>query len=121
MNQQESEPFEWYISEGFTTESSPVAERAVQLGPFDTESECRSMLESVQHIPRFSRIPLAVHRRRRRRDRRIKVELQVHLRRSATDENPRCAHTVDISKSGARLAGLTEAMRLGEVLDIRCG
>jgi serine phosphatase RsbU (regulator of sigma subunit) len=28
---------------------------------------------------------------------------------------------VDISKLGARLAGLTEAMRLGEVLDIRCG
>jgi hypothetical protein len=51
MNHQESEPFEWYIFEGFATESSPVAERAVRLGPFATESECHTTLESIRHIP----------------------------------------------------------------------
>ena len=121
MNHQESEPFEWYIFEGFAIESSPVAERAVRLGPFATESECHTTLESIRHIPRFSRNSLAVHKRRRRRGKRIKVELPVYLRRSATDEKPRCAHTVDISKSGARLAGFTDSMKLGEVLHIRCG
>jgi len=121
MNHQESVPFEWYILEGSTTGTSPAAERAVRLGPFATENECRSILESIQHVPRFSRSPLAVHKRRRRRDKRIKINLPVYLRRSASEENPRCAHTVDISRSGARLAGLAEVMKLGEVLDIRCG
>jgi hypothetical protein len=121
MKHQEPEPYEWYIIEGFTLESSPAAERPMRLGPFATENECRSLLESIQHIPRFSRNPLAVQKRRRRRDRRIKVELSVYFRRPTTDEEPRCVHTVDISKSGARLAGFTEPMKLGEVLDIRCG
>ena len=120
MNQRESEPFEWYIFEGFATESSPVAERAVRLGPFATESECRSMMEGIQHIPRFSRNSLAVHKRRKRRGKRIKVALPVYLRRSTIDEKFRCARTVDISKSGARLAGVMEPTRLGEVVEIRC-
>ena len=68
INHQEPEPFEWYIFEGLTTESSPVAERAVRLGPFATESECHTMLKSIRHIPRFSRNPLTVHKRRRRRE-----------------------------------------------------
>jgi Stage II sporulation protein E (SpoIIE)/PilZ domain len=95
--------------------------RMRRLGPFATESECNSMLESIQGIPRFSSNPLAVLKRRRRRDKRIKVKLSVYFRRPATDEEPRRAHTVDVSKSGARLAGLTEPMRLGDFLDIRCG
>ncbi len=77
--------------------------------------------ETIQHIPRFSRRPLEVHKRLIRRYTRIKVQLPVYLRRSATDEEPRCVHTLDVSQSGARLAGLTEVMRLGEVLDIRGG
>jgi hypothetical protein len=121
MNPQEAEAFDWYITEALTAESPPVTDRAVRLGPFATESECNSMLESIQGIPRFSRNPLAVHKRRRRRDKRIKVKLSVYLRRPATDEEPRRAHTVDVSKSGARIAGLTEPMRLGDFLDIRCG
>jgi hypothetical protein len=120
MNHQESEPFEWYIFEGFTTESSPVVERAMRLGPFATESECHTMLKSIGHIPRFSRNPLAVHKRRRRRGKRIKVELPIYLRRSTIDEKLRCARTVDISKSGARLAGIVEPTRLGEVFEILC-
>ncbi len=121
MNPQDAEAYDWYIMEALTAESSPVADRAVRLGPFATESECNSMLESIQHIPRFSRNPLAVHKRRRRRDQRIKIKLSVYLRRPATDEEPRRAHTVDVSKSGARLAGIREPMRLGDFLDIRCG
>ena len=121
MNHQESEPVEWYIFENVAPESSVVAERALRLGPFTTGDECRSMLYSIQQIPRFSRGTLEVHKRRKRREKRIKAELPVHLRRSATGEVYQLAHTVDISTSGARLAGLTEHMELGEVLEIRCG
>jgi Stage II sporulation protein E (SpoIIE) len=121
MSLLESAPLEWYILESVTTESSPLEERAMQLGPFATEAECRSMLDDIQRMPKFNRSPLAVHKRIRRRDKRIKVELQVYVRRSGTDEKSRYMHTVDASKSGARLAGCTELMRIGEVLDIRCG
>jgi hypothetical protein len=126
MSSQESAAFEWYIlegltAEGTTTESSSFEGRAIQLGPFATENECRSMLEGIQHLPRFSRNPPGVHKRYRRRDKRIKVELQAYVRRSGTDEKSQCMYTVDASKSGARLAGCTELMRLGEVLEIRCG
>jgi Stage II sporulation protein E (SpoIIE)/PilZ domain len=121
INDQESEPFEWYLFEGFATESASAAGRAVRLGPFATENECRLLLESIQHVPRFRGTPLALQKRRRRRDRRIRAELSVYVRRSATDEKARCARTLDISKSGARLAGFTESIKLGEFLDIRCG
>jgi hypothetical protein len=121
MNHQESEPFEWYIFEGLATGSSPVAEPALRLGPFATERECHTMLKSIRRIPRFSRNALAVHKKCGRRGKRIKVELPVYFRRFMIDEKFRCARTVDISKSRARLAGVMEATRLGEVFEIRCG
>jgi hypothetical protein len=89
MSLLESAPLEWYILESVTTESSPLEERAMQLGPFATEAECRSMLDDIQRMPKFNRSPLAVHKRIRRRDKRIKVELQVYVRRSGTDEKSR--------------------------------
>lgn len=120
MNYEESGPFEWYIFDGVVAESSIFAERALRLGPFATESECRTIMGSIRHIPGFGRNPLAVHMRQRRRETRVQVELPIYFRRSE-GEDAGCAHTVDISRTGARLAGITRPMRLGEILDIRCG
>ena len=120
-NHQESEPLEWYILESVALELSVVAERTLRLGPFATDEECRSMLNSIQQIPRFSHSTLEVHKRRKRREKRIRVELPVHLRRSATGNLYQPVHTVDISRSGAHLAGLAEQMEPGEVLEIRYG
>jgi len=113
---------EWYIFESLptpATESSAEMERAVRLGPFATENECRILLKSMQQIPRFSRSALEVHKKPKRREKRTKAELPVHIRRSATDQS-QVAHTVDISYSGARLAGLAEPLNLGEIIEIEC-
>ena len=56
-----------------------------------------------------------------RKDERVRIELPVHLCRSAAGQKLQSAHTVDISSSGARLAGLEEPLELGEVLKVECG
>ena len=58
---------------------------------------------------------------RQRKDERVRIELPVHLCRSAAGQKLLSAHTVDISSSGARLAGLEEPLELGEVLKVECG
>ena len=123
MNQPMPEVCEWYIFEGLPTpssESNAEIERAVRLGPFSTESECRTLLESMQQIPRFSGSALEVHKKSKRREIRTKVKLTVHLRRSGTGQKSQFAHTVDISNSGAHLAGLKEPLSLGEIIEIDC-
>ena len=52
---------------------------------------------------------------------RVRIELPVHLCRSTSRQKVQSAHTVDISNSGARLAGLEEALQVGEVLTVECG
>jgi CheY-like chemotaxis protein len=52
---------------------------------------------------------------------RVRVELPVNLCRSVERLNLQSARTVDISNSGARLAGLEEPLELGEVLEVECG
>jgi serine phosphatase RsbU (regulator of sigma subunit) len=114
---------EWYIFEGLPTpsaESPAEIERAVRLGPFATENECRVLLESMRQMPRFSGSALEVHKKSKRREKRTKVELPVQLRRSGTGQKSQLAHTVDISNSGAHLAGLKEPLSLGEVIEIDC-
>jgi len=56
-----------------------------------------------------------------RKEERVRIELPVDLDRPARGLKLQPAHTVDISNSGARLAGLEEPLELGEVLAIECG
>ena len=123
MNHPMPEVCEWYIFEGLPTpsaESHAELARAVRLGPFATENECRILLESMQQMPRFSGSALEVHKKSKRREKRTKVELPVQLRRSGTGRKSQLAHTVDISNSGAHLAGLQEPLSLDEIIEIDC-
>lgn len=56
-----------------------------------------------------------------RKEVRVQIELPIHLCRPASGQKLQSAHTVDISYSGARLAGLEEPLALGEVLEVECG
>ena len=56
-----------------------------------------------------------------RKEERVRIELPVHLCRAAPGRKLQFAHTVDISNSGARLAGLKEPLEVGEVLKLQCG
>lgn len=55
------------------------------------------------------------------REERLRIELPVRLRRSAQGEKVQAAHTVNISNSGACLAGLEEPLDPGEDLKIEFG
>lgn len=55
-----------------------------------------------------------------RREERVRIELPVCLHRDAPGLKLQLAHTVDISNSGARLAGLEEPLETGEVLRVEC-
>ena len=56
-----------------------------------------------------------------RKEERVRIELPVHLYRSAPGLKPQSGHTVDISNSGARLAGFEEPLEVGEMFRIECG
>ncbi len=56
-----------------------------------------------------------------RKEERVRIELPVGLCRSASRGKFQTAHTVDISNSGARLAGLREPLEMGEVVKLECG
>jgi CheY-like chemotaxis protein len=56
-----------------------------------------------------------------RKEERVRIELPVRLCRAARGLKLQLAHTVDISNSGARLAGLGEPLELGEVVKLECG
>jgi CheY-like chemotaxis protein len=56
-----------------------------------------------------------------RKEERVRIELPVYLWRSDLGLKLQSAHTVDISNSGARLAGLEGLLELGEILNIECG
>ena len=58
---------------------------------------------------------------RERKEERVRIELPVRLCRAARGLKLQLAHTVDISNSGARLAGLEEPLELGEVVKLECG
>jgi hypothetical protein len=113
--------FEWYIFETLPTRSASVLEHPVRLGPFATEKECCDLLTSMKAIPRFSHSSLEVHRKSRRREKRIRLQLPVKVCRSASEEKSETAHTLDISNMGARLAGLEKSFTPGEVVEIHCG
>jgi Stage II sporulation protein E (SpoIIE) len=120
MNPTVSDDVEWYIFES-SSASVPLGERAMRLGPFTCEKECQALLESIKRIPRFSHGTLEVHKKRKRREQRLNIELPVSLCPPAMEERSQPAHTINISKSGARLTGLEKLPRPGEVLELRCG
>ena len=114
---------EWYIFESIpppATESNAEMDRAVRMGPFATENECRILLESMRQMPRFCRSALEVQKKSKGREKQTSLELPVQLRRSATGRKSQTARTLDIANSGARLAGLEEPLSLGEIIEIDC-
>jgi CheY-like chemotaxis protein len=66
-------------------------------------------------------IATALVEHNKRREERVRIQIPVQLYRFAIDARPQLAHTVDIASSGARLAGLKEQLKPGEVIQIRCG
>ena len=115
MELQPAEVFEWYIFEGLPS-SGPGAGRALRFGPFASEQECCELLASIRQIPRFHHDFLEVRKKRKRRDRRFPLELPVEL--SRTGSPGQLVRTLDVSYSGARLAGLQEPLKPGEVVEI---
>ena len=121
MNQNSPDVFEWHIFESSSPKASPIVHRVMHVGPFASEEECRALLVALKQIPSFSHANLEAHKRHRQRHRRVKIKLPVQVWRPTAPERVWSTHTVDINNSGARLSGMAEHAKLGEVLDIRCG
>jgi Stage II sporulation protein E (SpoIIE) len=121
MSQNPSDVIEWHIFESAAAKSSNVEQPPIHVGPFATEEECRALIASLNRIPRFSHGTLEVHKRYKVREKRIRIRLPVLVCRLSSAEKPWAAHTVDISTRGARLADFEEPLKLGEIVQIRCG
>jgi DNA-binding NtrC family response regulator len=57
---------------------------------------------------------------RERKEERVRIELPIRLYRTARGLKLQLAHTVDISNSGARIAGLEEPLEPGEIVTVEC-
>jgi hypothetical protein len=117
---QASDEFEWYIIERPRSGLSPLAHRATRFGPFTTEDECGAFLDGVKQMRQFSNSIFELRKRRRRPDKRHKVEYPVRLCRSGADHTLQLARSVDVSISGARLGSLKSKLKLGEVVTLHC-
>ena len=93
----------------------------MRMGPFATEQECRTVLETLKTVPTFRDTTLEVRRAVRSREKRVKIRLAVRVSPLARPDVRWDAHTVDISSRGARLADSGDRVRLGEFLDVRYG
>ncbi|HEV2728813.1 MAG TPA: SpoIIE family protein phosphatase, partial [Terriglobales bacterium] len=111
----------WYLIESPCSGLSALTHPAVRLGPFTTEYEARTFRESIEQMPRFSNSVFELRKRRERRDKRLRVEYPVRVRRSSADDTSDTARTIDVSVSGACLGGLTTKLNTGEVVSVRCG
>jgi hypothetical protein len=94
---------------------------SIRMGPFATEQECRTALETLKAVPTFRDTTLEVRRAVRSREKRIKIRLGVRVSPLARPDVTWDAHTVDISSRGARLANSGDCVKLGEFLDVRYG
>lgn len=121
MIENASDLIEWHIYETSNLSSSSATHSPIQMGPFASEQECRTVLDSLKRLPCFSHGTLEVHKKYRRREQRVLINLPVQVSRFSSAEQFWSARTVDISRFGARLAGLEEPLRLNEFLTIRCG
>jgi len=125
MSSESLNSFEWHIVESADSRHAPAMPPPLHVGPFTTEEECRDLLASLNEIPRFKGGNLEVQKRHKRRQKRIRLKLPVQVCRPTNREESWAAYTVDISMLGARLTGLGEELRLGEIVEIslhdRCG
>lgn len=56
-----------------------------------------------------------------RKEARVRIELPIRLYRTTRGLKLQLAHTVDISNSGVRIAGLEEPLEPGEIVEVECG
>ena len=120
MNPESLDVFEWHIVENFAPKSPIVGQRALHMGPFASEEECRTVLSSLHQIPRFNRATLEMHKKYKRRQKRVRVNLPVQICRPAAREESWPGFTVDISILGSRVMGVAERLRLGEIVEVSC-
>ncbi len=81
----------------------------------------RLLIKPCGKVPLMEAITKALDCYRERKEERVRIELPVCLCRAAPGLKLQLAHTVDISNSGARLAGLEEPLEPGEVVKLECG
>jgi hypothetical protein len=121
MKQIPADLFEWHIFENPGTITGPTAHPSMRMGPFATEQECRTVLDTLKSDPTFRDTTLEVRKAIRSREKRIKVGLGVRVSLLARPDVFWDAQTVDISSRGARLSNSGDRVKLGEFLDIRYG
>jgi DNA-binding NtrC family response regulator len=81
----------------------------------------RLLVKSRQPAELKGAVIAALDRYRGRKEERVRIALPAHFSYSAPGERLQLAHTVDISSSGARLAGLQVQLEVGQVLKVECG
>ena len=112
MAEYPSDVIEWHLFES-PARSMKAGHSPLHMGPFATEEECRSLLTSLNRIPRFSQGTLEVQKRYKQREKRIGIRLPVQVCRLSSTDKTWAAHTMDISTRGARLADLGEVPEVG--------
>ena len=120
MSSKLSDVIEWHILENTVSKSSTQAQ-GLHMGPFFSEGECRNVLADLKQIPWFRHSALEVHKKCKRREKRLRIKLAVRVSRLSGSERTWGAHTLDVSNLGARLSDFGEALHLGEFLEVRCG
>jgi hypothetical protein len=121
MKQIPADFFEGHIFENPGPVTGSGVHPSMRMGPFATEQESRTVLETLKAVPTFRDTTLEVRRAVRSREKRIKIRLGVRVSPLARPEVTWDAHTVDISSRGARLANSGAGVKLGEFLDVRYG
>lgn len=121
MKQISADLFEWHIFEKVNSVPGSTSHPPIRMGPFTTEEECRTVLESLKGIPTFHESALEVRKAIRAREKRIRITLGVRVSPLARPNVSWDAHTADISSRGARLCNSGDRVKLGEFLDIRYG
>ncbi|HKV79313.1 MAG TPA: SpoIIE family protein phosphatase [Candidatus Sulfotelmatobacter sp.] len=121
MKQIPADVFEWHIFENPGPVTASTVRPSMRMGPFATEQECRTVLDTLKAVPTFRDTTLEVRRSLRSREKRLRIRLAVRVSPLARPDFCWDGHTVDISSRGARLANSGHCVRLGEFLDVRYG
>lgn len=80
----------------------------------------RLLIKPCEEVGLTEAVTTALACYHQRKEERVRIELAVRVRTPGSGQRVRLAHTVDISNSGARLAGLDEPVEAGEVLTLEC-